>query len=44
MNRIAAHIDITPTLLEACDVAAGAEAKLDGRSLLRLLRGEPAAA
>ena len=43
VDRIAAHIDITPTLLDACGVAAGAEPKLDGRSLLPLLRGEPAA-
>ena len=44
VDRIAAHIDITPTLLDACEVSAAAEPKLDGRSLLPLLRGEPAAA
>ena len=43
VDRIAAHIDITPTLLDACGVPAGAEPKLDGRSLLPLLRGQPAA-
>ena len=41
VDRIAAHIDITPTLLDACGVAAGTEPKLDGLSLLPLLRGEP---
>ena len=44
VDQIAAHIDITPTLLDACEVPAGTEPKLDGRSLLPLLRGEPAAA
>jgi arylsulfatase A-like enzyme len=42
VDRIAAHIDILPTLLEACGVAAPAGVKLDGRSLLPLLRGLPA--
>ncbi len=39
-DRIAAHIDVLPTLLEACDVPAPAELKLDGRSLLPLLKGQ----
>jgi hypothetical protein len=44
VDRIAAHIDIMPTLLEACGVAAGKEPKLDGLSLLPLLRAEPSPA
>ena len=40
VDRVAAHIDIVPTLLEACDIPAGAEPPLDGRSLLPLLRGD----
>jgi hypothetical protein len=43
VDQIAAHIDITPTLLDACDVPAGSEPKLDGRSLVPLLQGRPAA-
>ena len=39
VDQIAAHIDITPTVLDACQVPAGTEPKLDGRSLLPLLRG-----
>jgi len=39
-DRIAAHIDIAPTVLEACGVAAPLGVKLDGRSLLPLLKGE----
>jgi arylsulfatase/arylsulfatase A len=39
-DRIAAHIDVLPTLLEACNVALPAEVRLDGRSLLPLLKGE----
>jgi hypothetical protein len=44
VNRIAAHIDIAPTLLDASGIAAGMEPKLDGRSLLPLLKGVPPAA
>ena len=40
VDRVAAHIDLVPTLLEACDIPAGDEPKLDGRSLLPLLRGD----
>lgn len=36
-DRIAAHIDILPTLLEAAAVPLPAELRLDGRSLLPLL-------
>lgn len=35
-----AHIDVVPTLLAACGVAAPADRKLDGVNLLPLLRGE----
>lgn len=35
-----AHIDFTPTILEACGVPVESGPKLDGRSFLPLLRGE----
>lgn len=38
-DRIAAHIDVMPTLLDAAGVAVPAGLKLDGRSLLPLLEG-----
>ena len=41
VDRIAAHIDMVPTLLEACGVAPPAGVRLDGKSLLPLLRGGP---
>ena len=37
IDRIAAHIDLAPTLLEACGVPAAGDAAFDGRSLLPLL-------
>ncbi len=40
VDRIAAHIDIAPTLLEAAGVEPPAGLHLDGRSLLGLLAGE----
>lgn len=40
IDRIAAHIDVLPTLLEACRVSRPAKLKLDGRSLMPLLRGQ----
>ena len=40
IDRVAAHIDLVPTLLEACGVMPGSEQILDGRSLLPLLKGE----
>jgi arylsulfatase A-like enzyme len=43
VNQIAAHIDLAPTMLEACGVDVGTGPKLDGRSLLPLLRGEKVA-
>jgi len=41
-DRIAAHIDVMPTLLDAARVAPPAGVKLDGRSLLPLLEGREA--
>ncbi len=38
-SRIAAHIDLLPTIVDACGVAKPKELKLDGRSLLPLLKG-----
>ena len=38
-DRIAAHIDMMPTLLEAAGVALPTGIKLDGRSILPLLEG-----
>ena len=40
-DRIAAHIDILPTVLDACGVPQPKDLKLDGRSLLPLLTGTP---
>lgn len=42
VEPIAAHIDLFPTLLDAAGVEPPVEIELDGRSLLPLLRGEPA--
>lgn len=42
MNRLAAHIDVLPTLLEVCGVSREPEARLDGRSLWPLIKGEDA--
>jgi len=39
-DRIAAHIDVLPTILDACGVKKPAVLKLDGRSLLPLLKGK----
>jgi arylsulfatase A-like enzyme len=36
-RRIAAHIDLTPTILDACGVSTPREVRFDGRSLLPLL-------
>ena len=38
-DRIAAHIDVLPTLLEAAGIDPQADLRLDGRSLLPLLEG-----
>ncbi len=39
VDRMAAHLDLFPTLLDACRVPPPVGVKLDGRSLLPLLRG-----
>ena len=38
VDRLAAHIDIMPTILDACGVQLPVDAKLDGTSLLPLLK------
>jgi len=43
VDRIAAHIDLVPTLLEACGVPAPSGLRLDGRSLWPLLGGRSGA-
>jgi arylsulfatase A-like enzyme len=40
VSQIAAHIDIAPTVLEACGVDRPKGVKFDGRSVLPLLRGD----
>ena len=42
-DRIAAHIDVMPTILEACGVEPPNGVRLDGRSLLPLLEGQDVA-
>lgn len=42
IDRVAAHIDVTPTLLDACAVEKPAQVKMDGISLLPLLKGATA--
>ena len=39
-DRIAAHIDVLPTVLDACNIPIPHNVKLDGKSLLPLLTGE----
>jgi hypothetical protein len=39
VDKIAAHIDLAPTLLDACGVPVPQGLKLDGKNLLPLLRG-----
>ena len=43
VDRVAAHIDLTPTILRACGVALPAGVKLDGTDLLPLLTGQAGA-
>lgn len=43
VDRIAAHIDLAPTLLDLCHAARPATVKFDGVSLAPLLRGDQAA-
>jgi arylsulfatase A-like enzyme len=38
VTRLAAHVDVLPTVLEACGVAVRADMNLDGASLWPLLR------
>jgi len=38
-DRISAHVDVLPTILDACSVELPKDAALDGRSLLPLLDG-----
>lgn len=40
VEKAAAHIDLAPTLLEACAVARPEKVAFDGRSLLPLLKGQ----
>lgn len=40
MDRIAAHIDLAPTLLDWCDVAPPSRVKFDGVSLANLIEGK----
>lgn len=42
VDKVAAHIDVLPTLLDACGVAPKKGVELDGRSLLPLLRNPQA--
>jgi len=43
VDRIAAHVDIAPTILDACGVRRPAGTSFDGRSILPLLAGEEVA-
>jgi arylsulfatase A-like enzyme len=38
VDRLAGHIDVVPTLLEACGASPAANVKIDGRSLMPLLK------
>lgn len=40
VDTLCAHIDVLPTILDACDVALPSSLKIDGRSLLPLLEDE----
>ncbi len=40
IDRIAAHIDMMPTLLDACGASLPQDRKIDGRSVMPLLTGE----
>jgi arylsulfatase A-like enzyme len=40
VDRIAAHIDVTPTVLDICDLAKPSHVRFDGISLLPLLDGK----
>jgi arylsulfatase A-like enzyme len=43
VDRITSHVDLTPTLLDLCDVSKPPRVNFDGRSLAPLLRGEEVA-
>lgn len=43
VKELMAHIDVTPSLLDACGVAPPKDRKIDGRSFLPLLKDEKAA-
>jgi arylsulfatase A-like enzyme len=43
VEKIAAHIDLMPTLLDACGISPPEGVKLDGKSLLPLLTGKQTA-
>lgn len=40
VDRLTAHIDLLPTMIELCDLTAPTDYQFDGRSLAPLLRGE----
>ena len=40
-DKVVAHIDITPTILDACGIRGPGEPAMDGRSFLPLLDGRP---
>lgn len=42
ISRIAAHVDVMPTLAEACGAKVPNDRKIDGLSLMPLLRGQQA--
>jgi len=39
-DRVAAHIDVLPTILDACGIPRPDDLQIDGRSLMPLLRGD----
>ena len=41
IDRIAAHIDVAPTILDVCGIAPPKDREIDGRSLLPLLSSNP---
>jgi arylsulfatase A-like enzyme len=41
IDRIAAHIDLAPTIVDVCGIPPAGKPRFDGRSLLPLLQGEP---
>ena len=42
VDQVAAHVDVTPTLIDVCGVRRPAGLNIDGESLLSLLKGVPA--